>query len=446
MNDTRTIAPRSAPLTGTFRLPGDKSISHRALFFTTLRPGIPIRNLAPGDDVRRTRELVEAAGYPVLEQDGEVVLGAPRPRPDPLEHPVRIDCGNSGTTARLGLGWLSGERGLWKVSGDESLRTRPMGRITAPLASIGAHFRGGGDRLPVSVIAAERLPGDGVREIAVSSAQVHAGLLLAGLRSSAGLRLHRVERMRDHTLRLVRYLGLPVDTAGDHDTVHPLASISDPHSAAPTDRSSDLRLDIPGDVSSAAFLVTAALLLPGSAITIVDVGLNRTRIGFLEAVRAMGGEVRWEIERETWEPVGSIHVRSGGDLLGREYAPSSFDIPGMADEIPLLALLAAHADGPSRITGAGELRAKESDRITQTVRILNRLGLEVAERPDGFEIAGGGRVRGGVRIDPAGDHRLAMLAGVAGLLAESPLDVTDPDVADVSWPGFWRVMTEAEGG
>ena len=434
---TQRVAPSGVPLRGTFRVPGDKSISHRALFFTTLRPGILLRNLAPGEDLVRSRRMIEAAGYVVEHVEGGVRVHAAPERPDALEDPVRIDCGNSGTTARLGLGWLTGERGLWKVTGDESLRRRPMGRIIDPLERLGARFRGGRSALPVSVIAEGILQGGGSTDIFidVSSAQVHAGLLLAGLRSRRGVRLARVAPMRDHTLRIAQHLRLPVDTDGDVDDVHPLM-VSEPEGAT-TDRYGPTVIDIPGDISSASFLVAAALLQPGSDITISGVGLNPTRIGFLEAVRSMGGDVWWGGVDDPWEPVGEIRVRGGGELVGRSFSPETVDIAGMADEIPLLVLLAAHAEGGSVIAGAGELRVKESDRISATVSMLTRLGLDVRECPDGFETPGGGRVQGGVDVDPAGDHRLAMLAGIAGLVAERPVTVHNPEVASVSWPGFW---------
>ena len=436
MNPILQIKARPGRLRGAFGVPGDKSISHRALFFATLRPDILIRNLAPGDDVIRTRRLIEAAGYRVEETDGGVrVVGAPE-RADALEHPVRIDCGNSGTTARIGLGWLTGERGLWKVTGDESLRRRPMGRIIEPLERLGTIFRGGRSTLPVSVIADRRVIGGG--EVGVSSAQVHAGLLLAGLRSEEGVRLRRLGPMRDHTLRLVRKLSLPVESEGDLDIVHPVTD--GPASRERIDPADLTVLDIPGDISSASFLIAAALLQPDADITIRGVGLNPTRIAFLEAVQSMGGDISWESTGEGWEPRGEVRVRGGAQLQGVDFSADSIDVAGMADEVPLLALVAAHARGPSRIRDVGELRVKESDRISSTVAILNQLGLDVQERGDGFEISGGGRVRGGVDVDPAGDHRLAMLAGVAGTLATEPIRVFNPEIASVSWPGFWDLF------
>lgn len=436
MNPILQINGRAEPLRGTFAVPGDKSISHRALFFATFRSDLQIRNLAPGDDVLRTRRLIESAGYRVEESErGVRVFGAPD-RPDAFEHSIRIDCGNSGTTARMGLGWLTGERGLWKVTGDESLRRRPMGRVIEPLERLGASFRGGRTNLPVSVIADQRVIG-GTEEW-IGSAQVHAGLLLAGLRSEQGIRLRRMEHMRDHTLRLARRLHLPVESDDDLDTVHPVAAgLPSPES---TDPSGFTLFDIPGDISSASFLIAAALLQPDADITIRGVGLNPTRIAFLEAVRSMGGDISWEITKGEWEPSGDVRVRGGAKLRGDDFSAESIDVVGMADEIPLLVLIAAHARGRSRIRDVAELRVKESDRISSTVAILNRLGFDVQERGDGFEIAGRGTVRGGVDIDPMGDHRLAMLAGVAGTVALEPVRVTNPEIASVSWPGFWDLF------
>lgn len=438
--DSITIAPLSEPMRGIYSVPGDKSISHRALFFGTLCPNLTVRGLAPGDDVECTRNLIESAGYVVRQREEGISVTRGDLPTDPLATAVRIECGNSGTTARLGLGWLTGERGLWKVTGDESLKGRPMARIIDPLTRLGAHFRGGPDRLPVSVIAdrvlsgSEDDPGGDAPIVEVTSAQVHAGLLLAGLRSTSALRLRRTLPMRDHTLRLSSLLGLPITTEGDVDLVTPISNVT-PIECSPH------AITIPGDFSSAAFLIAAALLRSDSDVTIENVGLNPTRTAFLEGVRSMGADLEVTLLEDAWEPVGTIRVRGGRRLVGAEFSEETIDMHGMADEIPLLALLAATADGPSVIADAAELRVKESDRIVSTVRILRSLGLEIEETRDGFRSPGGGVIRGGVAIDPDGDHRLAMLAAVAGLSATDPVTVNNAEVVSVSWPDFWTNLS-----
>ncbi len=428
--NSRTIVPSPGSLRGSYTLPGDKSISHRALFFGAIAGGLEIHGLAPGNDVVRTRQLVEGAGYPVHDSGNVVTVGRQNFMNDRLQNPIRIEAGNSGTTARLGLGFLAGERGLWKMTGDASLKQRPMARVLEPLRQFGAHFRGGPDRLPVSVIADHLLGADPIPTLDVTSAQVHASLLLAGLRSSTGLRLRRTVEMRDHTLRIGRLLDLPVTTVGDLDTIAPC-----------TDRDDTVRsIEVPGDFSSAAFLITATLLQPDAEITIEGVGLNPTRTAFLHAVRSLGADVEWRIEQEEWEPVGSIRVKGGAVLTGRLFSSATDDMHGMADEIPLLALLAATAVGGSEIRDAGELRVKESDRISATVTMLRALGLSVEEREDGFRTSGGGLLQGGCEVDPSGDHRLAMLAGIAALASREPVAILDPEVASVSWPRFWEII------
>ena len=437
------VHPRSGPLTGVYTLPGDKSISHRTLFFGTLVPGIQIDNLAPGDDVQRTLELIQLVGYQVRTSDTAVVIEGKSLPADPLHSPVRIECGNSGTTARLGIGWLTGEKGLWKVTGDESLRARPMGRILDPLRRFGATFRGSLDRVPVSVIADHQLftgESSAYGAIEVGSAQVHAGLTLAGLRSSHGLNMRRVGTMRDHTLRICSLLSLPVTTDGECDVVEPLDLEFGSSIRASGTSTVRKPLIIPGDFSSASFLIAAALLVPDSSITIEDVGLNPTRIAFLEAVRRMGAHVEYSVEEDAWEPVGTLSVRWSGQLRGEEFHAENCDIAGMADELPLLALLLATASGPGMIGDASELRVKESDRISATVNLLRGLGLPVNERQDGFEFPGNGEIAGGNLADPSGDHRLAMLAGVAGLAAHQSVAVRNPDIASVSWPDFWETL------
>ena len=437
---------RSNPITGRFVLPGDKSITHRALFFSALREGRTIiHNPSSARDCRNTYELLESLGCCCkTHKDHWVVDGSARSVGPAL---MNIHFGNSGTTARLAIGFLSGERGTFSLTGDSSLSRRPMEHVTEPLRFLGADIVTTDGKLPVTVIANRVISGlnEPAKAIEVSSAQVHAALTLAGLRSESGVRIRRIAPMRDHTLRMAKKFGLSIQTHDDLDQVYPvtepngLQGISHKRRGLSTkDPEPNVDLLIPGDVSSASFLITAALLVSESDLQIHNVGLNPTRTGFLECVKGMGGKVSWKITDNEWEPRGSIHVQYSPGLHGIILDNSSHITPlMMIDELPLLAFLGTQANGETVIRDAGELRVKESDRISATVAMMGSLGVKIEELEDGFRLSGQQKVSGGGRADHRGDHRLAMLAGVAGLIAEEPVIVPNPDVAGNSWPGFW---------
>ena len=441
------VLPRTSPLRGTFVVPGDKSITHRALFFAGLRDGKTIiHNPSPAHDCRNTLALLRKIGCSCEERDGEwIVDGSTRSIPS---EELRLDCGNSGTTARLATGFLTGERGTFLLEGDSSLSRRPMERVAEPLRRLGAQLATTKGSLPLSVIAKSVVPDisdqseeeeGGGTAIDVTSAQVHAALTLAGLRSRAGVQLRRVTPMRDHTLRIAKKFGWEIETTGNVDRIIPLHHIKE-HALEKRDEE-PLELRVPGDVSSAAFLVAAALLLPGSDIHIEGVGLNPSRIGFLETVAAMGGEIAWRSENEEWEPLGTIGVRYTPDLRGIHIHRTALVPPSaMIDELPLLALLGAMAEGETRVGDARELRVKESDRVAATVSLMASLGVKVSELEDGFIVGGGRVMQGGRSVDPSGDHRLAMMAGIAGLIAEKPVTIKESEVVGVSWPGFWKTI------
>lgn len=443
--DRIVIGRRSRPLTGTITVPGDKSITHRALFFGALHAGrTEIVNPSPALDPRSTLELIRSLGYHVVEHHGTWGLDGTRRS----SHAGRLvlDCGNSGTTARLAAGFLTGEKGQFVLTGDESLSRRPMERIVRPLRRLGFDITSINGSLPVTVIAHQ---GKSIEEeeindhggeagggvIDVASAQVHTALVLAAARSSEGILLRRTKPMRDHTLRIARLFGIAIEQRGDAEFVHPIDRV------LLSDREHTVTIDVPGDVSSAAFMVAAALIVPGSDLTIENVGLNPTRIAFLETVRAMGGRVEWNVTDDSYEPHGTIHIRHSPDLHGIVVDDEgAFPVALMMDELPLLALLGALAQGETIVRGAGELRVKESDRIAATVSLLGAIGIVAEELPDGFRVAGGQSVAGGAEVNHHGDHRLAMLAGVAGTVAESSVTIRGPGVADVSWPGVWEVL------
>ncbi len=430
----RNILKRTTPFTGTYTVPGDKSITHRALFFAGLRSGSTlISSPSTALDCRNTLELLGTLGHHILDEGDSWLIHSSERSSYSSVHTV--DCGNSGTTARLATGFLTGYGGEITLVGDESLSRRPMERVAEPLRQMGAVVHTTDGKFPVSVIAKQRIQGLKGTPIDVGSAQVHAALTLAALRSEQGVVLRRTKPMRDHTLRMAALFGFPITSDGSVDSIQPLDydAYDAPH----------IDIEIPGDFSSAAFLVAAALLVPESDLTIQNVGLNPTRTAFLDALKEMGADVDCVVEFEEWEPVGRIHARYSPNLQPIVLDEnSSISVDLMMDELPLLAFLASQANGESCIRGAAELRVKESDRIAATASVLRSLGLAIEELEDGFRVCGPQAVRGGVSVDHHGDHRLAIMAGVAGLIAQEPVVIAEHEVADVSWPSVWALLAE----
>ncbi|TVP74741.1 MAG: 3-phosphoshikimate 1-carboxyvinyltransferase [Gemmatimonadales bacterium] len=431
------------------RVPGDKSISHRALLLAAVARGESrLRGVLPGEDCQATARCMRAMGahIPALPADGsEIRVEGVGLRG--LRHPDQVlDCGNSGTTARLLLGLLTGAGVRATLTGDDSLRARPMRRVTEPLVCAGGRFveLGEEDRLPI------RLEGGGGRppsagpleaELAVASAQLKSALLLAGLTGDFEVVVKEPGRSRDHTERMLRQMGVTVGTTDHRDgsrTVH-LPPRPDGAFLRPLD------LEVPGDLSSAAFLMALGLLREGGPLELGNVGLNSTRTGILPVLRRMGArlEVRdlRDSEGGAGEPAGTVEVHPSR-LQATDVTPS--EIPLLLDEVPLLAVLAARARGTTRIRGAEELRVKESDRLAALARNLEALGVAVEEYPDGLDITGSeGPLTGAVGAE--GDHRIAMAFGVLGALPGNRVDVDDPAVAAVSYPGFWDRLAELAG-
>jgi len=444
MLSTVTVSPARVGLRGDVSPPGDKSISHRALFFAALnRSPTILRVLGDGDDIASTIRVLQALGRTIDDLDGGVECGpCTLVQPSSRIGTLAMECGNSGTTARLLAGLLTGERGAFRVVGDPSLTPRPMDRIARPLRRMGADITTTEGHLPMVLHADRDLEGIDVRTnspIDVASAQVHAGLLLAALRSKQGVPLGRVSPMRDHTLRMARVFGIDVGTscAGDVpvDVVHPAAV------DCPVD------LTIPGDISSAAFLVAAAILVPDSSIRITSVGLNPTRVAFLETLQSMGGDVRLTIVGDDIEPRGTITVTGGGRLEGVVVGSVSggASVTQMMDELPLLALVATQAHGRTVVRGAAELRSKESDRIRATASVLRTMGATVEELTDGFSIEGPQRLRGAT-VHTANDHRIAMMSAVAALIGRGATTIHGTQSIRVSYPRFWRDLDRLHPG
>lgn len=417
------------------RVPGDKSITHRALLLAALATGrsTVVRPLA-GADTLATAAALRSMGIPVSDLDATTIVEG-RGLHGLRAPGAAIDCGNSGTTARLLMGILAGYPFPCVLTGDASLRSRPMRRVTTPLSLMGATFEEleHPDRLPV------RIHGGALRPLRYdspyASAQVKTAIMLAGLTGSVDVVVTEPLQSRDHTERMLAQVGVPLRTDVTADgrttvTLSPVPAI-DP-----------FEIEVPGDPSSAAFVIAFALLCGHGQVTVRDVGLNPGRTGFMNVVQRMGGRVRVENVRESCgEPLGDIVVERS---TLRALAVGAGEIPSLIDEIPILAVLAARAEGTSVITGAEELRVKESDRIRTMVENLRMVGVDAEERPDGMIVHGGSSALAGtVRVH--GDHRIAMAFGVLSAAAGGDVNVDDAAAVDVSFPDFWTVLERLGG-
>jgi len=419
------------------RVPGDKSLSHRALMLAALADGESrISGILPGADPLSTAAAFRALGrsMPSLPPDGAQVRIHGQGLTGLTSPASPLDLGNSGTTARLLLGVLAGQPGLRaELTGDSSLHSRPMRRVSEPLVLMGARIDelGESDRLPL------RITGGPLRFLdypsPVASAQVKSALLLAGLTGGVPVQITEPRRSRDHTERLLTGLGATVIS-------HAVAEGWRVELRDPPGRIAPLDFVVPGDISSGAFLVALALMGgAGDGIVIRDVGLNPTRTGLLAILERMGARIAVEgaeTDSSGTEPMGTLIVRPS-ELRATEVTAS--EIPALVDEIPILAALAATAQGTTRIRGAAELRLKESDRLAVLARNLRTLGVDVEEYPDGLDIQGREEPLAG-SVPTHHDHRIAMAFGVLGALKGNRIQVQDPDIADISFPGFWSTL------
>ncbi len=406
------------PLRGTLGLPGCKGISHRALLFAAMAEGRSVlRGLADGADVGATASCLDALGVRLRNADGAVTVGGSGFAG--LREPAGVlDCGNSGTTMRMLAGLLSGREFLTVLTGDESLSARPMGRVLEPLRAMGARVDGReGATLAPIVVRGGAL--QGVRhDLPTASGQVKTALVLAGLQAEGVTEIREPEPSRDHTERMLGALGVTL-ARPDARTVRVEAGQPEP-----------FELTVPGDASSAAFFVVAATIVPGSDLTLTDVSLNPGRIAYVDVLRRMGAQIEVTITgRQVGEPVGDIHVVAS--------ALAATDIGGdeaIIDELPVLAIAAAFAEGVTTIHDAAELAVKESNRIGTVEQELTQLGIGVEPRPDGLVIRGGAPV--GAVLKSHSDHRVAMAAAVAGLAAAGETTIRGFAVTAVSYPGF----------
>ncbi len=435
---TRLLSRRAvAPLTGSITVPGDKSISHRALMFGALAVGeTRITGLLEGEDVLRTAAAMRALGAEVNHDPDGTWRVAGRGVGGLVEPGDVLDMGNSGTAARLLCGILASHPLFAVMTGDASLRGRPMRRVTDPLSACGARFESReGGRLPLAVHG----PRDAMPleyRVPVPSAQVKSACLLCGLNAPGITRIEEPEATRDHSENMLRHFGasVQIEAAGRGRMI----SLQ----GQPELRAADVV--VPGDPSSAAFLVAAALLVPGSRLTIRGVGLNPLRCGLYATLAEMGADIVTQNQRvEGGEPVGDLIVGHG--------ALHGIDVPGeraptMIDEYPVLAVIAAHAAGVTRMRGLRELRVKESDRFAATAALLTENGARVEAEGDDMIVHGTGRpISGGALVATHMDHRIAMAALVLGLAADQPVLVDDAAFIDTSFPGFTALMNRVGG-
>ena len=434
--DRLTVRP-ARRLRGDLRLPGDKSISHRALLLALLAAGESrITGAGDGQDIRATAGVAAALGASLTRLGGDariVDYHVVSPGRAALLEPAGIlDCGNSGTTFRLMAGILAGLPGFGVLDGDESLRRRPMARVAAPLVAMGARIAGraGTTLAPFAITGTTALRA--IEHLTpVPSAQVKSCVLLAGLAATGSTTIREALPTRDHTERMLRARGVPVhsELLGDGGAIH---EVTGPATVLPLDE------HVPGDVSGAAFWLVAGAIHPDADLLIRNVGTNPTRRGIIDLLRRMGAEIDERpvgtgADGVSGEPIADLAVRSSS-LHGIDVDPA--EVAGAIDEIPILCLAAAVASGRSRIRGIGELRHKESDRVAGIVAGLAALGARIRSDGDEIEIEGGRALRGAT-VASHDDHRLVMTFAIAGLIAEGTTLVGQPGSADVSYPGFF---------
>lgn len=425
------LSPISSVLTGDIQVPGDKSISHRAIIFGSLAKGkTVITHFLDGEDCMRTIAAFQAMGVQISKNKQVVTIesGGVAALQEPL---TPIDLGNSGTTARLLLGVLAGLPFHTTLFGDASLTKRPMNRVAIPLREMGAKIDGrlDGEFLPIAV------RGGQLQSITfrpqVKSAQVKSGVLLAGLLAEGTTEVIEETKTRDHTENMLQAFGGKIEIDGNKVSLQGKQALT------------GTAIQVPGDISSAAFFLVAAALVPGSHVKITDVGLNHTRTGILDVLRKMNVDI--DVVEETFiggEPIGSITVQSS-ELKATEI--NGDIIPRMIDEIPIVALLATQAQGTTIIRDAEELRFKETDRIASVVTTLNGLGAKIEATEDGMIIQGGTPLLGG-EADSHGDHRIGMMIAVASLIAQSNTRLKQPESINISYPTFFEDLSLLTNG
>ena len=424
-----TVEPADG-LSGEITVPGDKSISHRAMILGAIADGVTrVRGFLEGEDTVATLKAFESMGITVERPEPTVVVVNGNGMRGLTEPSAVIDAGNSGTTARLLTGLLSAQTFSSTITGDASLRFRPMGRIVTPLSEMGASIEGsdGNTLLPLTITGR---PLKGIRYASpVASAQLKSALLLAGLYAEGETTVIEPALSRDHTERMLTAFGAELTVDGNSVTLK--------RAGALTGRT----VEVPGDLSSAAFFAVGAIITDNSRVTITGVGVNPTRTGVIEILKRMGAKVELENVREvSGEEVAELSVSSsalkGVEITGGELLPA-------IDEFPIICVAAAFAEGTTVISGAGELRVKESDRIAVMAETLKAIGVQCEERPDGISIEGSsGAPLAGGSIKSHGDHRIVMSMAIAALKTEAGVEIEGPGACSVSFPGFFELLSE----
>jgi 3-phosphoshikimate 1-carboxyvinyltransferase len=412
-------------ISGTLCVPPDKSITHRAFILSALAESeSTLYNLLKCLDTERTHDILGKLGTR-FEGDWEKMRVFPKPFSEPIEP---LFCGNSGTTTRLMSGVLASYEMFTVLYGDSSLSRRPMRRVIEPLEMMGARFMARQNNFLPMAIKGNHLSGISYKT-PVASAQVKSAILLAGLRASGRTIVIEPAKSRDHTERMLKNLGVPVEVEGTRVVLEPATF-------------KGFEMKIPGDISSAAFFIVLGAIHPNARITITGVGLNPTRTGLLELMKLMGANVEWEVTEENLEPIGNVRVETSSNMKGIT-VPKDI-VPLMIDELPLVGLLGVFAEGETVVRGAEELRKKESDRIKVLVENFRKIGVEIEELRDGFRITGKQKIRGG-EVDPEGDHRMAMLFSIAGLVSEEGVEVKNHECVAVSFPDFYEALEKVIG-
>ncbi len=427
--ETRTIAPLKS-LHGEIVVPGDKSISHRAIMFASLAKGESrVRGLLRGEDCLSTLKAFQAMGVEVVEKGDDELIIQGRGL-DGLQEPVDvIDCGNSGTTMRLMSGILAAQPFFSVLTGDQYLRQRPMGRVINPLSQMGAKFLGrdANTKAPLAIDGGGLHPTE--YRSPVASAQVKSALLLAGMQIEGTTTVYEPHLSRDHSERMLRYFGADIEsfTGG--------ARVTGPVFLEGRD------VVVPGDISSAAFFLVAGSIVPGAELLLKNVGVNPTRSGIIDILQQMGGSIELLNQRElSGEPVADLLVKSSqlkGIEIGGELVPRAID------EFPVVSVAAAFAEGVTTIRDAKELRVKETDRIAAMCDTLGKLGAQIEPLEDGMRITGGQPLDGG-RVNSFGDHRIAMSMAVAALCANAEVIIEDTGCTATSFPNFWELLNSIQ--
>lgn len=430
-NKSITVRKALHPLRGSITVPGDKSISHRVAILGALASGaMEVRNYLCSEDCLNTLRAMQQLGAKVQVADSPQNFTLTGTNMQPVAPAKDIDCGNSGTGMRLMAGMLAALPFTSRMYGDESLSKRPMKRIMDPLSSMGAHIKACGEKPGCAPLQIEGGTLHAIHyALPMASAQVKSAVLLAGMLTEGQTSVHQPAITRDHTERLFAHFGIPCSISDDGLDI----AVNGPVHIQAKD------ITVPGDISSAAFWIVAASIVPGSELTLKNVGLNPTRDAIITVLKRMGADITIVPVNNEGEPYGDIIVRYSPDMKGTDVLPH--EIPNLIDEIPVLSIAAAFATGTTNIRNAAELRVKESDRISTTVGNLRAMGAMVEEFEDGFAVTGGTPLHGAT-MDSYGDHRIAMSFLMAGLMADGETTLLHCENINTSYPSFEEHLTQ----